>query len=125
MKFLITESKLNSVVESYINDELKVLKNWLEETLKDKDYDDIYALYDDYQESFLRSIDRTDKFDVVNIKKFPNNWIIDVVIYSDYGDFDWDLLIEDLERKIMKMFTIDDVTIRVVNWESINNPYEA
>lgn len=125
MKFIITESKLNSVVESYINDELKVLKNWLEETLKDKDYDDIYALYDDYQESFLRSIDRTDKFDVVNIEKFPNNWIIDVVIYSDYGDFDWDLLIEDLERKIMKMFTIDDVTIRVVNWESINNPYEA
>lgn len=125
MKFLITESRLNSVVESYINDELKVLKNWLEESLKDKDYDDIYALYDDYQESFLRSIDRTDKFDVVNIKKFPNNWIIDVVIYSDYGDFDWDLLIEDLERKIMKMFTIDDVTIRVVNWESLSNPYEA
>lgn len=125
MKFLITESRLNSVVESYINDELKVLKNWLEESLKDKDYDDIYALYDDYQESFLKSIDRTDKFDVVNIEKFPNNWIIDVVIYSDYGDFDWDLLIEDLERKIMKMFTIDDVTIRVVNWESLSNPYEA
>lgn len=109
MEFQIDSSKLNKVIEKYINTELKRLKNWI------YGLEDFYDVYGEYDPSYIRAIEYTEGFDVLSITKYPgvSEMNIDVRIYSNVGDFDWDLLTYDLSEKIKTMFSIDAVDINV------------
>lgn len=108
MKFLITENMFNKVIENYINSELNQLKSWI------FSLDNFYDVYGEYDPSYIRAIEYTEKFDVIDTYNDDEDGLFIVVtIYSKVGDFDWDLLIYELEEKIKTMFKKHYVGIKV------------
>ena len=107
MEFHIESSKLNKVVEKFINTELSNLKSWI------YSLEDFYDVYGEYDPSYIRAIERAEGFDVKEIIRYDSNAVILVRIRSNVGDFDWDLLTYELSEKIKKMFSFDGVDIIV------------
>lgn len=113
MEFHIDSSKLNKVVEMYINTELKMLRDWI------YGLEDFYDVYGEYDPSYIRAIQRAERFDVKEIIRYDSNVVILVRIHSNVGDFDWDLLTYDLSEKIKKMFSFDGVDMIVKEIERV------
>lgn len=111
MEFFITDEKLNKVVELFSNKELNRLKKWV------SGIESLYDFYGEYDESYISGIEKADKFDVTEITRFDSNWIIHVIIHSNVGDFNWDLLIYEMERKLESMFNVHiDITVDGYKW---------
>lgn len=111
MEFSIIDEKLIKVIELYLNKELVNLKKWV------NGIENLYDVYGEYDESYISGIERADKFDITEITRFDSNWIIHVIIYSNVGDFNWDLLIYDMERKLESMFNVHiDITVDGYKW---------
>lgn len=107
MEFQIDSSKLNKVVEKFMNMELSNLKSWI------YSLEDFYDVYGEYDPSYIRAIERAESFDVKEIIRYESSAVILVRIYSNVGDFDWDLLTYELSEKIKTMFSLESVDIIV------------
>jgi hypothetical protein len=92
MKFLITENKLNNIIENLFNERLQNMRNYFMEN------DDTYELYGEYDPSYISAIINTDKIDVIDVIKDEYDWWIKIIIHSNVGDFDWGLLEYDLQE---------------------------
>jgi hypothetical protein len=92
MKFLITENKLNNIIENIFNERLQNMRNYFMEN------DDTYELYGEYDPSYISAIINTDKIDVIDVIKDEYDWWIKIIIHSNVGDFDWGLLEYDLQE---------------------------
>ena len=92
MKFLITENKLNNIIENIFNERLQNMRNYFMEN------DDTYELYGEYDPSYINAVMYTTKIDVIDFIKDEDGWIIKLILHSTVGDFDWGLLEYDLQE---------------------------
>ena len=111
MKFLITENKLNNIIENLFNDRLQEMKEYFFEN------DDTYELYGEYDPSYIKAIINTDKIDVIDVVKDKYDWWIKIIIHSNVGDFDWGLLEYDLQELAESVFGFKHINVIVKDYK--------